>query len=137
MNLQTRLSVAALAAAVASLGCQKAEDDYAPVVKPKSYSFEGQIDAKYVGKWSAADGSSMLDIEKDGVLNIETVTNSVSGKNVSHLSGKWLTEDKSLMFRYAVGAQAPIVLKYTAALAGNVLTLTQEGSALKTTYKRK
>ena len=137
MNLQTRLTVAALAAAVASLGCQKADDEYAPEVKPKSYTFEGNIDSKFVGNWGAADGSSELDIEKDGTLKIDTVTNSVSGKSVGHVSGNWLAEGKSLMFRYAVGARTPTVLKYTAAISGSVLTLSKEGSTVKITYKRK
>ena len=137
MNLQTRLTVAALAAAVASLGCQKADDEYAPAVKPKTFTFEGKVDTHYVGNWGTADGSSNLDIEKDGELKIETVTNSVTGKSVGHISGNWLTEGKSLMFRYSVGSQAPTVLKYTASIAGNVLTLTQDGSSVKTTYKRK
>ena len=129
--------VAAVAAAVLAAGCKGADDEFAPAVVPKTYAFEGKLEPKFVGVWNSTDGSSMMEIVKDGGLKIDTTSRSITGKSVVHVSGEWLADGDSLMFRYVVGTQSPTVLKYSAELSGNTLTLKQVDGKVKTTYKRK
>jgi hypothetical protein len=127
----------AFAPVILVAGCKGADDDYAPAVLPKVYPFEGAVDAKYVGTWAATDGSSTMSILKDGKLGIETVSHSMNGKSVGHVSGNWLASGNSLMFKYSVRTQPPTVLKYTATLTGNTLTLQLADAKKKTEYKKK
>lgn len=129
--------VALLATAIHVCGCRGSEDDYAPAVVPRTFAFEGKIEPKYVGNWSSTDGSSTIDIMKGGVLKIETVSRSVAGQSVGHITGKWLVDANNLSFQYVVGAQKPTVLKYSASISGNTLTLQLSGGKMKTTYRRK
>lgn len=130
-------TVAAIAAAVLAAGCKSADDEFAPAFVPKVYPFQGAVQPKFVGTWKTADGSSKLDIVKDGGLKIETVTRSMKGTSIGHVSGKWLADGDTLMFQYTVGSQKPTVLKYTATLAGTSLTLKQVDGRSKTIYKRR
>jgi len=127
----------ALAAAVLVAGCKNADEEEAPAFVPKTYAFEGKLEPTYVGSWNSVDGTSMLDIGKDGSLNIDTTTRSVAGKNTSHVVGKWLASGSTLMFQYTVGTQPTTVLKYTASLSGKSLTLQQADSRVKVKYNRK
>ena len=137
MTRRALWTVAAIAATVLAGGCKGADDEYAPAFVPKTYAFEGKLEPKYVGAWVSADGSSTLGIVKDGGLKIDTASRSVAGKSLSHVAGQWLASGGTLMFRYTVGSQAPTVLKYSATLSGNTLTLQQADGRAKTTYKRK
>ncbi len=128
---------AAFAAAILVAGCKKADDEFAPAFVPKTYTFQGKLDPVYSGTWVASDGSSTLDIQKDGTLKIDSVTRSVAGKSVSHITGKWLVDSTSLMFQYTVGSQPQTVLKYGATVSGSSLTLVQEGAKRKMVYKKK
>ena len=129
--------VATAAAAILASGCQKADDEFAPAFVPKTYTFEGKVDPRYAGTWASSDGASSMELVKDGSLKLETTTRSISGKSVSHVSGKWVGTADSLMFQYVVGSQPPTVLKYEASLSGNTLTLHQEGAKAKMAYRKK
>lgn len=137
MNRRTLGMVAALAATVLGAGCRNADDEFAPAVVPKTYAFEGKVDAKYVGTWSSGDGNSVIDLLKDGTLKIATTTRSMAGKNTSHVNGQWLAQGDALMMHYTVGTQAPTVLKYSATLSDGALSLTPDGSRTKTVYHHK
>lgn len=131
------LTAAAIAAAVLAGGCKKPDDDTEPAILPKTYTFEGKVDPKYVGHWSNADLSSVLDFAKDGALTIETVTHSQVGTSMGHIVGKWLADGDSILMSYTVGSQTPTVVKYTATLASAALTLQSPGGKAKTVYHRK
>ncbi len=130
------LTVAALAAAVLSVGCRSPDDEFAPAFHPRVYAFEGSVEPKYVGTWRSLDGDSTLNLAKDGVLRIEVVSRSVAGRIVKHYSGQWLADGDGVRFRYRAGAQPDKVLKYRASLAGATMTLKQPEGHGKTTYKR-
>ena len=136
MNRRSLWMVAGVAATILVAGCKSADDEYAPAFVPKTYPFEGKVDTKYVGAWKSSDGSSTLNIVKDGNLTIETTSRSVAGTSVSHVSGQWLASGDALMFKYSVGSQPPTMLKYTATVSGKALTLQQAGGRMKTTYAR-
>jgi hypothetical protein len=129
--------VALTAAAILFSGCTKSDDEFAPAFVPKTYAFDGNIEPKYVGSWQSSDGASTMQIVKDGSLNIETTARSIAGKSVTSVSGKWLASGDTLKFRYVVGKQEPTVLKYTASLSGNTLTLKLADGKAKTVYSRK
>ena len=137
MTAKTIWAAPVLIAAVLIAGCKKEDDEFAPAVVPKTYAFEGKVDPKFAGSWESADHSSTMEIEKDGGLKIDTTSNSVVGKSVSHVTGNWLVNGNDLMFRYTVGTQTPTVLKYVATLSGNTLTLKQAEGRQATAYKRK
>jgi hypothetical protein len=130
-------TIATIAAIVLTVNCKgSSEDDSAPAVLPKSYSFSGKIEPKYVGNWTSIDGNSKMDILKDGGLKIETTSRSVVGKSVVEVSGQWLAGGGSLMFQYLDKSSKPVVLKYSTTLSGKTLILVQAGGHLKTAYKR-
>jgi hypothetical protein len=129
--------VAAIAAAVLVAGCNLSQEEYAPAANPTSVAFEGKLVPKYVGNWKTSNGSSSIDIDKDGGVKIETVSQSMLGKSDVVVSGKWLAGDDSLLFRYLTKTQEPVVLKYSAVLTGKSLTLSQAVGRLKTVYQRK
>jgi hypothetical protein len=129
-------TVAAIAATVLSSGCKHDDDEFAPAVLPKTYTFEGKIEPKFAGSWKTADGNSSIDLSKDGSVSMETIIRSVAGKNTSKVSGKWLATSDSIVFQYTIGSQKPTTVKYMAALDGNTLTLQQPESKVKTVYKR-
>ncbi|RYG34725.1 hypothetical protein EON81_14810 [bacterium] len=129
---------AALAAAVLAVGCQKSEEEeFEPAIVPKTVAFEGKLDAKYVGIWGTADGSSTLDLKDDGAVKIGSVTSSQKGKSTSSVEGKWLASDGNLLFNYRDASGQDTTLKYGAAFDGGKLVLQQPGGRVKTTYLKK
>ncbi len=121
-----------LAALLLIVGCKGVDEEFAPAFVPKSHPFEGEVDAKYAGKWATTDGASKLDLEEDGTLQIHTVTRSQSGVSTSKVDGKWLVSSGALLFHYG-----DTTLKYAVSLAGEEMTLVQDGGSMRKVYRRK
>lgn len=134
MSLRT-LGVAIFAAALAA-GCKNADDDVEPAFVPKTIAFEGKVESKYVGDWSAK-GASRLNLKSDGTAVIESTTNSQSGKSTARFDGKWLAQDGRLLVQYGDATHPATTLEYEAKLSGDNMVLQQPGGRLKTTYARK
>jgi hypothetical protein len=127
--------VPALAGVILLAGC-KTGDDYTQASTPKAVVFEGKLDPRFVGTWKTPGGISTMDLQKDGKLAIETVSESRNGKNDIKVSGQWLKKDSDLLFRYTVQGQGQVLLKYSAKLDGKTLTLQQAGMKVKSVYKK-
>ncbi|RYG86945.1 hypothetical protein EON77_02980 [bacterium] len=123
------------ATVVLVVGCRAEDDDSEPAIVPKAVAFTGQVAPGFVGAWATADGSSKLDLAKDGALTIATSTPSPKGRSESSYKGSWLVEGKSLRLRYQ-DKSGETTIEYGAALAGDKLTLQQPGGRLKTVYTR-
>lgn len=119
------------------VGCKNPDDELEPAFVPKTYAFEGEIAPKFAGTWVSTDGVSTLDLGKDGTLKIQTLTSSPSGKAKSNVAGKWLASGGNLLLNYKEASGGETTLGYAAALAGEKLTLQQNGGGRKTTYVRK
>jgi len=111
------------------------EDDGPPA--PKPITFGGAVDPQYVGKWVTDNGSSSLQLDKDGAVTILSSHPSPGGIVTSPpVKGKWLVSGKDLLLQYTVTGRPETTVKYPATLAGNEMTLDQ-GSRSKMVYKRK
>lgn len=130
------LGTAAVLVAVL-FGCKGEDDELAPAVKPRTFTFEGKPDARFAGTWQSKDGRSTLDMTKEGGLKIATAVQSQQGKNVSTVEGDWGVSGDRLSMRYAEKSGENTVLKYVAKLDGNTLELTPDGGKIKTVYSRK
>ena len=124
-------------AAMIVVGCKSPDDDLEPAFVPKVHAFEGSVDQKLAGKWVTTDGVSTLEMAKDGALKVQTLRPSPSGKSASNVEGKWLASSGSLLMQYGTPGQGETVLKYDVKVAGDTMTLQQEGGRLKTVYHRK
>lgn len=128
-------TAAATAAAVLLAGCAGPEDiTQAP--RPAAVSFGGKIDPRFVGSWTSKDGTSKIDMLKDGSVNLVTIIRSPYGKAVNKVSGKWLVNGSDLLFDYSDKTHDMIVVKYAATLSGESMTLTQAGGRIKTKYAK-
>lgn len=136
MTARTLLATTTLVVALLG-GCKSEKDELEPAVVPRTVSYQGEVDAKYVGNWKGRAGNSTLLLGKDGSLVIESITNSVNGKSKSHIEGMWLADSGDLLFRYKEKSGDETTLKYKADLKGDQLVLQQQGGRLKTEYVRK
>ena len=123
----------ALSTAVA-VGCKGPGDDIVQVPAPRPVTFQGKVDPKFTGDWKSAVGGSSLHLATDGSMKAKSEMQTMKGKSVTDVSGKWLVDGDSLVLQYAM-ASRQVSVKYSAALSGSTLTLTQ--GRLKTVYKRK
>jgi hypothetical protein len=133
---KTIWTATALAAAVLSAGC-KSDQEYAQASQPKPVIFDGKVDPKFVGVWKSTNGLSTMDLQKDGSVKIETISNSRNGPNDNKVSGEWRASGSNLLFHYDSKQSGSVILKYSAVLAGKTLTMQQTGMKLKMVYKRK
>ncbi len=121
-------------AAATLMGCHTEEvDDKAPahaVIK-----FEGAVDPAYVGHWKEVGGLSELDLTADGPGSIIAVSEGPAGKSKRTIKSNWLISGKDLLLQYTAGG-SEVVLKQSASLAGDSLTVVQAGNKHKTAYKR-
>jgi len=127
-------TVAALAVTVALVGCKGSEDD-GPAFVPKTYTFQGKADPKFVGNWRSVDKNSGLKLEKDGSATIDAVSHSQMGSSDTKIAGNWLVDGDNLMLQYAQHGNTT-VLKYKANLSGSSLTLQQDGGKSKIVYHK-
>ena len=118
----------------AGCGSGASDTDDGPA-KPKAVSFEGSVDARFIGSWKTPKESSCLDLRKDGTVQISSAVPSPKGISKSSLEGKWLVSGGDLILQYKVANQPLTTVKYPATLAGKEMTLVQ-GSRTKLTYIR-
>lgn len=105
------------------VGCKGGDDDVEPAVVPKAVAFEGKADPAYAGTWTSTDGSSVLDLQKDGGVAISQTSASVNGKSTSRVKGRWLVSGGDLLFQYTEKSGGETTVKYGATLAGKELAL--------------
>jgi hypothetical protein len=128
---------AAVVAAAVLVGCQPDADQLTPHTRP-AYSFQGNVDPRFVGVWTTAPAPSSLTLMKDGSLAIVAVVMSPRGRTSSKLDGSWLVSGTDLLIKYRQKGNAEdVVLKYSANLSGDTLKLVQAGNGVKWTYHRK
>jgi hypothetical protein len=126
----------AFAAAVHLCGCKPSTDDDSGPPKPPVVAFTGSADTKFVGNWKSTDGRSGLDMAKDGTVSILAVAATPSGDRKTSLTGSWLFNGTYLLLKYSDKGQAELVIRYTATLSGNTLTLLQVGARKKLVYTK-
>ncbi len=73
-------------------------------------------------------------LTKTGNLTVETISFSLKGKSDTKIPGQWMASGDALLFSYLANSKQ-MVLKYSASLSGNTLTLVQ--GTIKTVYHRK
>lgn len=132
----SRLAVFSLLA-LTVVGCKGSDDDLEPAFVPKNHTFEGEVAPNFVGKWKTEDGVSTLDLGRDGVLKVQTVTPSPSGKRTSTVDGQWRVSSGNLLMQYRSESGGSTVLKYAAQLANDSMTLQPEAGKAKKVYHRK
>ena len=129
---------AAFAAAILSIvacGMTPEPEDGPP--KPATVDFKGTAEPAYAGLWSTAEGFSVLDLGKDGSLDLTTINVTPGGKVKKDLKGSWLVDGDRLLLKYSDKAGMESVIAYRSQLDGNNLTLTTKSPKLETKYTRK
>ncbi len=115
---------------VTAIGCQKEEEPESGPPTRAAVTFEGEPNPAYVGDWKTANGLSELNFQADGVAEIVAVSKSQGGTSVNRQQGRWGVSGGHVFVQYG-----DVVLKYTAKLEKNTLTLTQP-NGIKAVYQR-
>lgn len=103
---------------------------------PTPIAFDGKVEDNLVGTWKTSDGNSVLVLEKDGSLQIESTFNTPNGKQNSAKKGKWLSTGEKLKMQYEESDGSLLTIAYTLKLEGDSMVLSTTTPKRETTYKR-
>jgi len=117
-------------------GCAQPEDVSAEPKRPAKVAFDGKVDASLAGTWKTAKGDSVLTMDKDGSLKIDTKFNTPKGPGSASKKGNWLVSDGKLRLRYRESDGSDSTIAYAMKTSGNTMTLSTKVPKMVTVYTR-
>jgi len=123
-------------AIVCSSGCAQPEDVSAEPKVPAKVAFDGKVDATLAGTWKTATGESVLTMDKDGSLKIDSKFKTPKGPGSASKEGAWLVGDGKLRLRYRESDGSDTTIAYAMKTSGNTMTLSTKVPKMDTVYTR-
>jgi hypothetical protein len=104
---------------------------------PPKVAFEGKVEPALAGTWETADKSSVLELGKDGALNLSSTFPTPQGKQTSTKRGRWLVGDGKMRLQYPAADGSPETIAYAMNRNGDRMTLSTKVPKLETDYVRR
>lgn len=120
---RSHLALALIVFTLAPLGCSKSDDGDEVKEKPK-VAFDGKPDPRFVGRWTAADGTSHYDLKANGSFDYDGVAKTPGGEIKNKFSANWCVKDSDILFTDRDKNVTPYAFK----LEGDKMTMTSKGS---------
>lgn len=128
------LGIAIVFPLIVGCGQDQGEDD--PIGPPK-VAFTGKIDSALAGVWRSQEGDSVLTLDKDGALKIDSTFKTPVGMQSATKKGNWLVEPDRLCLRYRESDGTDTTVAYAMKASGNTITLSTKMPKRDTVYTRK
>jgi len=118
------------------LGCAQDEGSDEPIGPPK-VEFTGKVDPELAGVWRSREGDSVLTLDKDGSLKIDSTFKTPVGMRSATKRGNWLADAERLRLRYKEDNGEETTIAYPMKTSGNTMTLSTKVPKKDTVYTRK
>lgn len=125
-----------LATAFLLVGCSPDQEDESALAGPAAVAFDGKVDPSLAGNWQTSGGNSVLKLDEDGSLQIESTFNTPNGKQSTAKRGKWLSTGEHLKLQYEESDGSILTISYTLRVESDKMVLSTKTPKRETTYTR-
>lgn len=119
------------------LGCAPDQGEAEEVAGPPKVEFKGKVDPALAGVWRSKEGDSVLTLDKEGALQIDSTFKTPVGMRKATKKGNWLLDTDRLLLRYRESDGTDTTVAYPMKVSGNTFTLSTKIPKKDTVYTRK